>query len=55
VPTTPARTSTPTKKPMTKDQIREVGETLEELGKTGEKAGEAIDKLGDAFKKGEAK
>jgi hypothetical protein len=44
-------TTDPTRKPTTKDQIREVGETIEELGTAGEKAGEAIDKLEDAFKR----
>ena len=54
-PSGPATTSRPAAKPTTKDQVREVGATIEEIGKAGEKAGEAIDKLDDAFKRGDAK
>lgn len=50
----PTIVKTPAPKPTTKDQVREVGATIEEIGKTGEKAGEAIDKIEDAFKRGDA-
>jgi len=51
VPTVAAPgTAAPATKPTTKEQVREVGATIEEVGNATEKAGEAIDKLRDAVK-----
>lgn len=37
------------RKPTTKDEIRNVGETIEEIGETGKKTGDALDKIEDAL------